>query len=146
MSRRSNNIWFQFNRRVIEWTRETFDEQSKALQRAIKKGTDRTVSSLQYVNSRDTGMVNYAGFRFEKTAIYIEKGVGGVYKVDPKGSGIVVRKTPGPINRQKAPWLAPVMEKRLALLTELVSEEWAKVVGQTTAETLENTVKLKGIR
>lgn len=143
---KSKNIWFGFNARLIEWTRETWRQQSQALQSAIKKGTDRTVSSLHFVNSRETGMVNYAGFRFEKTGIYIEKGVGGVYHVNPEGSGIVVRKTPGPINREKRPWLQPVMEQRISELTSIVSEEWAKVVGRNTADALESTVKIKGFK
>ena len=142
----SVNIWFQYNRRVIEWTRETWEIQSQALQNAIKKGTDQTVASLQFVNGRDQGMIDYAAFKFDRTGIWIEKGVGGVYSVNPKGSGIVTRSTPGDINREAHPWLKPSLEKQMDKLTFLVSEEFAKVAGGTLSAGLEKTVKIKGLK
>jgi len=143
---KSTNIWLSYNRKVIEWTRETWQLQSQALQNAIKKGTDKTVASLQFVNGRDQGMIDYAAFKFDRIGIFIEKGVGGVYTIDPEGSGIVSRKTPGEINRQPHPWLKPSLEKQIGNLTNIVSEEMAKVASGSIAEGLLQTVKIKGLK
>ena len=143
---KSTNIWNSYNQKVIQWTRETWELQSRALQNAIKKGTDRTVASLQFVNGRDMGMVDYAAFKFERIGIFIEKGVGGVYSIDPEGSGIVTRKTPGEINRQPQPWLQPSIESQMGKLTSIVSEEFAKVASGTIADGLQQTVKIKGLK
>lgn len=140
-----NNIWTGFNQSVLEWTESTWRKQSELLQSKIKKGTDRLVSSLRYRNKKDMGMIVHAGFQFERHGVYLEKGVGGVYHVAPKKSGVVVRKTSGPINRTPQPWLNPVMSEQLPDLTRRVSEGFAKVTGAHISESLEVTVKAKGI-
>jgi hypothetical protein len=142
---KSANIWIRYNSRIIEWTRETWSIQSRNLQTAIKKGTDKTLSSLQFVNGRDAGMIDYAAFKFERTAIFIEKGVGGVYKIDPEGSGIVRRTTPGELNRKPSPWIGPALDIQMPKLTSIVSNEFSKVVSGTLADALQRSVKLKGI-
>jgi hypothetical protein len=144
MSLRSNNIWLSYNRAIENWTRNTWLIQSQMLQAAVKNGTDKLVASLGYKNKRDQGMIDYAGFSFDRTGIFIEKGVGGVYKVNPKGSGIVVRTTQGEMNRKPHPWLEPSIDGQLAILTNIVSEEFAKVASGVGG-VLEKTVNVKGI-
>jgi hypothetical protein len=112
------------------------------LQNAIKKGTDETLSSLKYVNGSQDGMVHYAGFRFNRKGIFLEKGVGGVYHVK---SGELKRKTPGPINRVPKPWLKTSFEQQMPKLSAIVSEEFAQITSGTLADALERIVKLKGI-
>lgn len=145
MSLRSKNIWFSYNRAIESWTRDTWLVQSQLLQASVKKGTDSLVASLRYKNKRDQGMIDYAGFSFDRTGIFIEKGVGGVYKVNPKGSGIVVRTTEGEMNRHPSPWLEPSIDGQLVILTNLVSEEFAKVASGVGG-VLESTVNVKGIK
>lgn len=142
---KSGNIWVRYNSRIIEWTRQTWEIQSRNLQAAVKKGTDRTLSSLQFVNGRDSGMIDYAAFKFERTAIFIEKGVGGVYKIDPEGSGIVRKTVPGEFRRKPSPWIGPALSEQMPKLTSIVSEEYSKVVSGTLTDALQRTVKLKGI-
>lgn len=139
------NIWLRYNQRILNWTRETWELQSQNLQNAIKKGTDETLASLKYVNGRQDGMVHYAGFRFNRKGIFLEKGVGGVYHVNPERSGNVKRKTPGPINRVPKPWLRTSFEQQMPKLSAIVSEEFAELTSGTLADALERIVKLKGI-
>jgi hypothetical protein len=143
---KSTNIWLSYNRKVIEWTRETWEIASRNLQSSIKNGTDTTITSLMYKNGRDRGLVDYAALTFDRVGIMIEKGVGGVYTINPEGSGIVTRKTPGGINRQPQPWLAPTMEGQLGKLTVTVSEEFAKVLGESVPDSLQKSLKVKGLK
>jgi hypothetical protein len=136
------NIWLRYNQRILNWTKETWDLQSQNLQNAIKNGTDETLASLKYVNARQDGMVHYAGFRFNRKGIFLEKGVGGVYHVK---SGELKRKTPGPINRVPKPWLRTSFEQQMPKLSAIVSEEFAEITSGTLADALERIVKLKGI-
>jgi len=144
MSFKSNNIWIGLNRAVEAWSLKTWQLQSENLQRAIKNGTDNLVSSLKYATRKKDQMVESAGFTFEKTGIYLAKGVGGVYKVNPEGSGIVVKTTPGIFNRVPADWISPAMETQLPILTNIVSEEVAKAAGSSIAESI--SVAARGLK
>jgi hypothetical protein len=140
----NKNIWIGLNRAVEAWSLKTWQMQSQHLQAAIKKGTDGLVSSLRRSIGKKDQMVERAGFSFEKSGIYLAKGVGGVYKVNPEGSGIVVRTTDGPFNRHPADWISPVMEEQLPDLTKIVAEQVAKAAGPFISETIE--VAARGLK
>lgn len=147
MASKSNNIWIGLNRAVDAWSVETWRLQSANLQRVLKSPSDSLLASLKHSTRKVDQMVERAGFTFDKTGIYLAKGVGGVYKVNPEGSGIVVRSSPGPINRKPADWITPVMESQLPILTRTVSIEIAKVASQEIANTIEIAARgINGIK
>ncbi len=137
MASKSNNVWIGLNRAVEAWSVRTWQLQSENLQRVLKSPSDSLLSSLKHNTRKVDQMVERAGFTFDKTGIYLAKGVGGVYKVNPEGSGIVVRTTPGSINRKAADWITPVMESQLPILTKTVSIEIAKVASKEIASKIE---------
>jgi hypothetical protein len=61
--------------------------------------TDMALSSLFNQVTTKGGEPIRVAYKFERYLIFVAKGVGGVYAINPKGSGRVTRRTPGAINR-----------------------------------------------
>lgn len=92
-----------YRARVRAWTEHTQGHIIQEFGRLNIGKTDRGLASLHYkINQRNGEPVRIA-YKFQRYLIFVHKGVGGVYTVQPKGSGNVIRKTEGPFNRKPKP-------------------------------------------
>lgn len=111
--------------KVKNWARGTTVEAKSEITNVGAYDTGAGKGSVKERVYEYGGVPERIGFTFLRYMVFVEKGVGGVYKVMPKGSGRVVRITPGPINRHPEHWFNPVITRRIDTLANIASDQVA---------------------
>lgn len=136
----------RYNEVIRAWGRGTKGKLPSSLNTLGVRGTGHLLRSINVKFGQRYGQVNYIGFRFARTGVFVEKGASrghagtkGSKWRDAKGqmkhTGKDGRGLMGMGNRPAKPWFNPVIEPAVQELADMVVEH--------IADAALNTIKIK---
>lgn len=140
-----------FNEEVRKWGHATNEERKKALAGIGVRGTSQLIREARVRYAIGFGTINRIGFAFPRHLVHLEKGAGRGYG-GRKGSTWFTRgqrrrtnpKSFGKMNsseRMARPTFNPVMDKRVPVLTAIISTFYGDAATRAIAANLSASIK-----
>lgn len=120
------------NRKIVQWKSTTTAELKSAISMLTSEGKGQLLNELRgYVNHDPDGSIYSVSWKFPRHGIFIIKGVGRGYMIIDNQVVRAVKKNSavytvsGTIERQPQDWFNPVIENRIPVLAQMISDYYA---------------------
>lgn len=83
-------------------------------------------------------------FQFVRHGIFLQLGVSKGYRIQEKGSGVVVKTGPGEFNREKVDWFTTPLKSQMDDLASIIAQENARIAANGLSLGI-STLNIRGL-